>query len=57
MGYMWLQTNVFNFKYQLQDYILIEMVLIFMNDTYFDDNQVNGRYIVNELVVLINVFL
>jgi len=28
-----------------------------MIDTYFDDNLVNGRYIVNGLVVLIYLFL
>ena len=58
MEYMRLQTNVFsNFRYLLRDYILIESVSIFMIHTYCDDNLVNVRYIVNELVVLIIVFL
>jgi len=57
MEYMRLQTNVFsNFRYLLRDYILIESVSIFMIHTYCDDNLVNGRFIVNELVVLINEF-
>ena len=56
MEYMRLQTNVFNFKYLLRDYILIGSFSIFMMLTYCDDNLVNGRFIVNELVVLINEF-
>jgi len=33
------------------------MVLIFMNDTYLDDNLVNVSYMVDGVMLMINVFL